>query len=106
MSAPDPADYGRLPGDGDFIRGIPQMESLAAVPADQRYDHAQRRGLIRNHTGGVTRRVVNLPADSDIQLGTRWRFLLTQEQLSEAGRRGMFNNLMAGHDPDAEAATP
>jgi hypothetical protein len=105
VNAPDPADYGHLPGDGEFIRGIPDLPSLAEIPLEQRFDHAKRQDLIRRHTGGVPRPVVQLP-QGDVQLGDRWRHLLTSQQVGEAQERGMFRHLLAGHDPDrAQAST-
>lgn len=102
MTAPDPADYGHLPGDGDFLRDLPTQPELAEVPAAQRFDMAKRLGILTRHTKG--RPVVNLP-DSDVQLGSRWTHLLTTEQLVTATERGLFYHLANGHDPDA-AGTP
>lgn len=102
MTAPDPADYGRLPGDADFIRSIPGHEALTSVPADQRYDMARRMGLMRRHTDNSGRAIVDLP--QDVQLGSRWRHLLTDAQIREANAHGQFTHLLSGHDPDA--ATP
>lgn len=104
MTAPDPSDYGYLPGDGEFLRGIPERPELAEVPADQHYDMAKRLGITSRHTRG-SRPLVNLPTEDDVQLGSRWTHLLTPDQMFTATERGLFRHLMNGHDPDA-AGTP
>jgi hypothetical protein len=104
VNAPDPADYGHLPGDAEFVRSIPELPSLEGVPAAQRFDHAKRQGLIQRHTKGMSRPIVKLP-DEGSQLGSRWLYLLTQEQIGKAMQTGMFDHLAAGHDPDAAASS-
>ena len=87
----DPADYADVPRIADGLR---EFGDLAG------YRDARLKGDLQKLIGNGQREVVNLPDSGKPQLGTRWLMILTPDQVADAQRRGLFNALLDGTDPD------